>query len=97
MSVGPLPLIRMKIILNNLKIEFVPTQDAVQSTFVGVLPSILQLMDELPRLYERFKLPAAGLRRFHNVIERDPDIKGIQDLITEGMECITTIFTQVQF
>lgn len=66
-------------------IEFVPTQDAVLSTFVGVLPSILHLMDELPRLYERFKLPAAGLRRFRTVIERDAEIKGIQDHITEGM------------
>lgn len=65
-------------------IYFIPTRQEIQDTFTTVLEEIVHIMSTIPRLYEKFGLPAGGFRKFKDVIQSDPDTNKLQSLIDAG-------------
>lgn len=85
---APSPLIKMSLFLSKKEIYFIPTRQEIQDTFTTVLEEIVHIMSTIPRLYEKFGLPAGGFRKFKDVIQSDPDTNKLQSLIDAGNKLI---------
>lgn len=82
---APSPLIKMDIYLSEKnRIIYDPTRHELEDTFTTVLEEIIHLLSTVPRLYEKFGLPAGGLKKFKEVITSDPDSNKLQNLIDTG-------------
>lgn len=81
---APAPLINMNLYLSGTEISFVPNSLEIRDTFTTVLDEIVHIIGTIPRLYEKFALPAGGLKRFSEVIQVDPDCNKLQYFIEAG-------------
>ncbi|XP_052739543.1 dynein axonemal heavy chain 2 [Bicyclus anynana] len=81
-TMAPSPLITMNLYLSNEnRIIYDPTRNELEDTFTTVLEEIIHLVSTIPRLYEKFGLPAGGLKKFKDVITSDTDSNKLQSLI----------------
>ncbi|XP_063358685.1 dynein axonemal heavy chain 2 isoform X1 [Cydia amplana] len=85
-TMAPSPLIKMNLYLTGKDVTYLPTRHEVQYTFNNILEAIVIIMDSIPRLYEKFSLPAMGLKRFCDVIRVDNDSNKLQSLIDEEVQ-----------
>lgn len=81
---APAPLITMNLYLSEKKIVFVPTNYELFDTFTTILEEIIHITSTIPRIYEKFSLPAGGLKKFFEVIQVDADCNKLQALIDSG-------------
>lgn len=81
---APPPLISMKLFLTGKDIIHVPSEFEIRDTFNTILTEIVHIMSTIPRIYEKFGLPAGGLKRFLDVIQTDVDCNKLQALIDSG-------------
>jgi hypothetical protein len=82
---APSPLIKMNLYLTGKDVTYLPSRNEIQYSFSTILQGIILIMDSIPRLFEKFSLPAMGLRRFCDVIRVDTDSNKLQSLIDEGL------------
>lgn len=83
---APSPLIKMNLYLSSINtIVYIPSRDELIDTFTTVLEEIIHLIGTVPRLYEKFGLPAGGLKKFKEVILTDADSNKLQSLIDAGI------------
>lgn len=83
-TMAPSPLIKMNLFLVDKDIIYIPTKQEIQDTFTTVLDEIVHIMSTVPRLFEKFALPAGGLKRFYEAIQIDSDCNKLQSLIDSG-------------
>lgn len=81
---APAPLIKMKLILLD-DIKYIPVKSEIIDTFMMVLEEIVHITATIPRLFEKFALPAGGLKRFQEVVRNDTDCNELQNLINQGI------------
>lgn len=81
---APAPLINMNLVLSGTNIIYIPPQIVLRDTFDMILEEIVHIMSTIPRIYEKFTLPAGGLKKFWEVISNDPDCNKLQSLINDG-------------
>lgn len=74
----------MNLYLTGKDITFIPSRFEIQDTFTTILEEIIHIMGTVPRLFEKFALPAGGLKRFFEVIQVDTDSNKLQSLIDTG-------------
>ncbi|XP_037870398.1 dynein axonemal heavy chain 2 isoform X3 [Bombyx mori] len=85
-TMAPAPLIKMKLFLTGKDIVYVPTEQEIKDTFNSILEEIVHILSTVPRLFEKFALPAGGLRRFYEAIQIDLDCNKLQSLIDAEIE-----------
>lgn len=83
-TMAPPPLITMNLYLTGKNITYLPDEPELKDTFTTVLEEIIHLISTVPRLYEKFALPAGGMRKFYEVITIDHDSNKLQSLIDYG-------------
>lgn len=83
-TMAPSPLIKMSLYLTGKNITFIPNQHELVETFKIIIEEITHLISTIPRLYEKFGLPAGGLKKFTEVIKTDVDSNKLQTLINAG-------------
>ncbi|VVD00552.1 unnamed protein product [Leptidea sinapis] len=83
---APSPLIKMNLYLSGKDIIYIPTKSEIAETFTTVLEEIIHIMGTIPRLFEKFGLPAGGLKKFTEVIRNDADSNKLQSLINTEIE-----------
>ncbi|KOB74866.1 putative 1-beta dynein [Operophtera brumata] len=76
----------MNLYLVGRDIIYTPSNHEVQDTFLTVLDEIVHIMTTVPRLFEKFALPAGGLKRFCDVIQNDSDCNKLQALVDNEIE-----------
>lgn len=81
---APAPLIKMNLYLTGKDIIFTPDRHEILDTFTTVFEEIVHILSTVPRLYEKFALPAGGLKRFCEALQVDPDCNKLQSLIDDG-------------
>lgn len=74
----------MNLYLVEKEILFLPNKNEIYDTFTTILEEIVHIMSTIPRLFEKFALPAGGLKRFLEVIQTEPDCNKLQSLIDAG-------------
>lgn len=74
----------MSLYLTGKNITFIPNQHELVETFKIIIEEITHLISTIPRLYEKFGLPAGGLKKFTEVIKTDVDSNKLQTLINAG-------------
>lgn len=74
----------MNLFLTGKNITYVPNNSDLRETFNTILEEIIHLTGTIPRLYEKFGLPAGGLKKFRDVIQTDVDSNKLQSLIDAG-------------
>lgn len=74
----------MSLYLTGKNIIYIPTKQEILETFTTVLDEIVHIMSTIPRLFEKFALPAGGLKRFCEAIQNDSDCNKLQSLIDSG-------------
>lgn len=82
---APSPLIKMNLFLSEKDIIYIPARFELLDTFNTVLEEVIHITSTIPRLFEKFALPAGGLKRFCEVIKVDADSNKLQYLIDEGI------------
>ncbi|XP_050668613.1 dynein axonemal heavy chain 2 [Leptidea sinapis] len=85
-TMAPSPLIKMNLYLSGKDIIYIPTKSEIAETFTTVLEEIIHIMGTIPRLFEKFGLPAGGLKKFTEVIRNDADSNKLQSLINTEIE-----------
>lgn len=92
---APSPLIKMNLYLSGKDIIFLPTRHELMDTFTTILDEIVHILTTVPRLYEKFALPAGGLKRFFEVLKTDADCNKLQSLIDSGMtvSCVHSLYS----
>ncbi|KAJ2950232.1 hypothetical protein O0L34_g11594 [Tuta absoluta] len=90
---APPPLIKMQLLLDESSkdIIFLPGRYELRDTFNTVLEEIIHIIGTVPRLYEKFALPAGGMKKFSEVITTDPDSNKLQSLVDEEIEYNITL------
>lgn len=81
---APAPLITMNLLLSGKNIIYIPPNAELHDTFDTILDEIVHIMSTIPRIFEKFTLPAGGLKKFWEVIANDPDCNKLQSLISDG-------------
>lgn len=81
---APSPLLKMNLYLSGKEIKYVPPKVEVQDTFNTVFEEIIQILSTVPRLFEKFGLPAGGLKKFYEAIVTDQDCNRLQKYIDDG-------------
>lgn len=74
----------MNLYLTGKEITYIPTKEHIKETFTTVLDEVVHILSTVPRLYEKFALPAGGLKKFYEVIQADQDCNKLQALIGDG-------------
>ncbi|KAG6451923.1 hypothetical protein O3G_MSEX007393 [Manduca sexta] len=85
-TMAPSPLIKMNLYLVGKDIVYAPSRHEVLDTFTTVLEEIVHIMSTVPRLFEKFALPSAGLKKFWEAIQIDSDCNKLQALIDAEIE-----------
>ncbi|XP_046962283.1 dynein axonemal heavy chain 2 [Vanessa cardui] len=85
-TMAPSPLIKMSLYLTDKQITFIPSRHELLDTFTTIMEEIIHLISTIPRLYEKFGLPAGGLKKFTEVIKTDTDSNKLQSLINAEIE-----------
>lgn len=83
-TMAPSPLIKMNLYLVKASIVYIPNRYELMDTFTTILDEIVHIMSTIPRLFEKFALPAGGLKKFYEAIQVDPDCNKLQAYIDEG-------------
>lgn len=83
-TMAPSPLIKMSLFLTGRNITYEPNNNDLRQTFNTILEEIIHVTSTIPRLYEKFGLPAGGLKKFKDVIQTDVDSNKLQSLIDAG-------------
>nr|CAD7438227.1 unnamed protein product [Timema bartmani] len=82
---GPSPFISLSILLVDLKLTFSPTIQEISSMVRNVKQKLVHSLRPIPRLHEKFRVPANHLVAFHESIDKDNECIKIQNLINEEM------------
>ncbi|CAG9579057.1 unnamed protein product [Danaus chrysippus] len=91
-TMAPAPLIKMNLYLSSINtIVYIPSRDELVDTFTTILEEIIHLIGTVPRLYEKFGLPAGGLKKFKEVILTDADSNKLQSLIDAEIDYNITL------
>ncbi|CAK1540781.1 unnamed protein product [Leptosia nina] len=85
-TMAPSPLIKMNLYLSDKNIIYLPTKNEISDTFTTVLDEIVHILSTMPRLFQKFGLPAGGLKNFTEVIQTDADTNKLQSLIDSEIE-----------
>ncbi|KAJ8721220.1 hypothetical protein PYW07_001995 [Mythimna separata] len=85
-TMAPSPLLKMNLYLSEKDIKYAPPKMEIQDTFNTVFEEIIQILSTVPRLFEKFGLPAGGLRKFYEAIVTDQDCNKLQKYIDEEVE-----------
>ncbi|XP_045516056.1 dynein axonemal heavy chain 2 [Pieris brassicae] len=85
-TMAPSPLIKMSLYLSDKIIIYLPTKNEIVDTFTTVLDEIVHILSTMPRLFQKFGLPAGGLKNFSDVIQTDADTNKLQSLIDNEVE-----------
>ncbi|CAF4893540.1 unnamed protein product [Pieris macdunnoughi] len=85
-TMAPSPLIKMSLYLSDKNIIYLPTRNEIVDTFTTVLDEIVHILSTMPRLFQKFGLPAGGLKNFSDVIQTDADTNKLQSLIDNEVE-----------
>ncbi|XP_038214645.1 dynein heavy chain 2, axonemal [Zerene cesonia] len=90
-TMAPSPLIKMQLYLSGKNIIYLPSKSEIVDSFTTVLEEIVHILSTIPRLFEKFGLPAGGLKKFNEVIKSDPDTNKLQSLIDTEIEYNLTL------
>nr|CAD7568025.1 unnamed protein product [Timema californicum] len=82
---GPSPFISLSILLVDLKLTFSPTIQEISGLVRNVKQQLVHSLRPIPRLHEKFRVPANHLVAFHESIDKDNECVKIQNLINEEM------------
>nr|CAD7395753.1 unnamed protein product [Timema poppensis] len=82
---GPSPFISLSILLVDLKLTFSPTIQEISGMVRNVKQQLVHSLRPIPRLHEKFRVPANHLVAFHESIDKDNECVKIQNLINEEM------------
>ncbi|XP_045494772.1 dynein axonemal heavy chain 2 [Colias croceus] len=90
-TMAPSPLIKMQLYLSGKNIVYLPSRTEIVDSFTTVLEEIVHILSTVPRLFEKFGLPAGGLKKFNEVIKTDADTNKLQSLIDTEIEYNLTL------
>lgn len=83
-TTGPSPLIKLNISLKNNKITFSPTTWEIASVISETLFSLVEALQHLPRLVDKFHITDTIIQPMHGLIDADPESNRIQQRLNEG-------------